>query len=195
MMHLALLSSDPRVRAVAVAWHSLSPVARVETAMEELCRAAGISDADFIGGVIGTAWELGMDTAAFLTDRFGYSVSLRSAMGRALMTGQPVRVLVSRTACNRCRNRLLTSWARRAGDESAALRRRLRLSQSQFAGLFMTNVRTVRRWEAGLSALTTHQQWFLRLFVTYIERDGVRAFRRRFVRETPRYSRPGRPAV
>ena len=67
MIHLAHLSIDPRVRSVARAWHSLTEVERIETRIEELCRAAGISGADFIGCVAGTAWELGIDVAAFLT--------------------------------------------------------------------------------------------------------------------------------
>jgi DNA-binding transcriptional regulator YiaG len=108
--------------------------------------------------------------------------------------GQPVDVWLSPTKWNRHRNSLIAAWDRRANDEAAALRRGSRLSQSQFASLFMTGARTVRQWEAGLSALTTHQQWFLKLFVRYIERNGVREFRRRFIREVPRYGKAGRPA-
>jgi DNA-binding transcriptional regulator YiaG len=195
MIHLAWLSGDPRVRTVARAWHSLSAVAKVETHIEELCRAAGISDGDFVGCVAGTAWEVGIGVAALCTGSPGHAVSLTSAIGNALMTGQPVEVFLSQNKWNRLRDRLRAAWASRTSDEAAALRRRSRLSQSQFASLFMTSVRTVRRWEAGLSALTTHQQFFLRLFVMYIERNGVREFRRRFVREAPRYRKAGRPAV
>lgn len=195
MIHLAHLSSDPRVRGVAHAWRSLTEVEKIETRIEELCRAAGSSGVHFIGCVAGTAWELGIDVAAFLTGRPGHAVSLRSAIGEELMTGQPLEVFLSPNKWNRRRDRLRPVWASRASDEAAALRRRSRLSQAQFAGLFVTSVRTVRRWEAGLSALTTHQQFFLRLFAGYIERNGVREFRCRFVREAARYGKPGRPAV
>ncbi len=195
MIHLAHLSSDPRVRGVAHAWRSLTEVEKVETHIEELCRAAGIGGADFIGCVAGTAWELGIDVASFLTGRPGHAVSLRIAIGNALMTGQPVEVFLSPNKWNRRRDRMRAVWASRASGEAVALRRRSRLSQAQFASLFMTSVRTVRRWEAGLSALTTHQQFFLRLFAGYIERNGVREFRRRFVSGEPRYGKAGRPAM
>ncbi len=195
MIHLAHLSIDPRVRGVARAWHSLTEVEQIETRIEELCRAAGSSGVDFIGCVAGTAWELGIDVASFLTGRPGHAVSLRRAIGEALMTGQPVEVFLSPNKWNRRRDRLRAAWASRASDEAAALRRRSRLSQSQFAGLFMTSVRTVRRWEAGMSALTTHQQFFLRLFAGYIERNGVQKFRCRFVRGEPRYGKVGRPGA
>jgi DNA-binding transcriptional regulator YiaG len=195
MMHLAWLSSDPRVRTVAGTWHSLAAVARGDTRIEESCSAAGISAADFIGGVVGTGWELGMDISAFLAESVARAVSLRSAIGHALMMGQPVEVWLSATDWNRTRDRLLAAWSQRASGEASALRRRLRLSQAQFAHLFMTGVRTVRRWEARLSALTRHQQFFLQLFVRYVERNGVREFRRRFVREAPRHGKAGRPVV
>jgi hypothetical protein len=77
MIHLAHLSIDPRVRSVARAWHSLTEVERIETRIEEVCRAAGIGGADFIGCVAGTAWELGIDVAAFLTGRPGQRGRLR----------------------------------------------------------------------------------------------------------------------
>jgi hypothetical protein len=64
MMHLTWLSRDPRARALADTWHSLTAVEKVEVHIEKLCHAAGISDADFIGCVSGAAWELGIDIAA-----------------------------------------------------------------------------------------------------------------------------------
>jgi hypothetical protein len=197
MFHLAGLSGgDPRVRAVAHAWHSLSAVEKVECHIEELCRAAGISGADFVGHVSGTASELGIERRIKLNGEPGHADPLRTALGEELMKGHtPLPPLTwPPTAWNRCRDRLLAGWSRRASDEAAALRRRSRLSQSQFASLFMTSVRTVRRWEAGLSALTMHQQFFLRLFAEYIERNGVREFRCRFVSGAPRYGKAGRPA-
>jgi hypothetical protein len=194
-MHLARLTGDPRVRAVAEAWRSLTAVAKIETHIEELCRASGLSDADFFGCVSATAWELGIDVAAFWMEGPGHAVSLRSALGDSLMREQPVEVLWPQSGWIRRRARLLARWNRRASDEAAKLRRRTRLSQSQFADLFMTTVRTVRRWEGGQCALTTHQQYFLRLFAMYIEWNGVCGFRQQFVREGARYGKAGRPPM
>ena len=186
MLHLAWLSSDSRVRSVASEWHSFSAVARVEAHIEDLCRSAGISDAEFAGEVTRTAWELGIDVAAFMLERLGHAVSLRSALGESLMTGQRVEVWLSPTEWNRRRDRLIALSDRQARGNAAALRQRLRLSQLQFAGLFITTARTVRRWEGGHCDLTWHQQWFLTLFKRYLKRSGVHAFRRRFVLDAPR---------
>jgi hypothetical protein len=195
MMHLARLSSNPRVRAVAEAWQSLTAVGRIECHLDELCRGAGIGHADYIGQVDATADELGIQRCITLNGEPGDAFPLRIALGEALMKGHhPLPLLTwPPTEWDRCRDRLLAEWTRKANREAAALRRRSRLSQAQFASLFMTSVRTVRRWEARLSALTTRQRFFLRLFVMYIERNGVPEFRRRFVREAPRYGKAGRP--
>jgi len=77
----------------------------------------------------------------------------------------------------------------------AALRKRWGLSQSQLARLLMTNRREIRRWEGGEDVPEPHQQWFLQLFVEYVRTNGLRAFRRRFMREAPRYGKVGRPRV
>ena len=197
MIHFAHLSIDPRVRSVARAWQSLTEVEKIETRIEELCRAAAIRDAEFIGQIDSIASELGIERRIKLNGEPGHADPLRTALGEELMKGHtPLPPLTwPPTAWNRCRERLRAVWASRASDETAALRRRSRLSQSQFAALFMTSVRTVRRWGAGMSALTTHQQFFLRLFAEYIERNGVQKFRCRFVRGEPRYGKVGRPAV
>ena len=197
MIHLARLSPDPRVRKVADTRHSLTAVAKVDSRIEDLCRAAGISDEDFIAGVDGVGIELGIARRRTLSGEPGYALPLRTVLGEVLVTGhRPLPPITwPPTAWNRCRDRLLAAWTRRASDGAAALRRRSRLSQAQFAGLFMTTVRTVRRWEAGLSGLTTHQQFFLRLFAMFIERNGVREFRRRFVGGAPRYGKAGRPVA
>jgi DNA-binding transcriptional regulator YiaG len=49
------------------------------------------------------------------------------------------------------------------------LRKRWGLSQKQFASLFMTTARTVKRWEAGRSRMTPHQQNFLGVFARYVQ--------------------------
>ena len=195
MMHVARLSGNPRVRAVAEAWQSLTAIGKIECYIEDLCRGAGIGAGDLIGSVAGTGWEFGINVAAFCVQKPGYTVSLRTALGEALMKGQPLELCLTPTAWNRRRDRLVAEWMQRANGVAATLRRRSRLSQSQFASLFMATTRTVRRWEARLSALTTHQQFFLRLFVMYIERNGLPEFRRRFVGQAPRYGKAGRPAV
>ena len=197
MIHVAWLSSDPRVRSVAQAWRSLSAVAKTESRIEDLCRAAGISNAHFMGDLDGIAKELGIQRRIQWNGEDGDAFPLRTALGRELMdTHQMVRLCSSPPAAwRRYRNRLLDAWNRRASDEAAALRRRARLSQSQFASLFMTTVRTVRRWEARCSALTTRQQFFLRLFMMYVERNGLGALRHRFLPEALRYGSVGRPRV
>jgi transcriptional regulator with XRE-family HTH domain len=82
---------------------------------------------------------------------------------------------------------------RRYQGRIAVFRKLCGLSQKQFADLFMTTARTVKRWESGRSDMTPHHEFFLTAFVGYVERNGVRDFRRRFVREEPRYGRVGRP--
>ena len=186
MMHLAWLSRDKRVRAVAEGWHALTAVEQADTPIEELCNG-GISGADLVASVGGTAWELGIPIAAFIVGESEHAVSLKDALGQVLMTGHRVSVWWPPTKWNRHRDKLMATFVLRASDEAAALRRRLRLSQAQFGSLFMSTKRTVRRWEADESDLTMHQQYFLRLFVRYIEWHGVREFRRRFVCEEPRY--------
>ncbi len=80
-------------------------------------------------------------------------------------------------------------------SDVAKLRRVWGLSQKQFAELFMTSMRTVRRWEAGEYKPDAREQMFLRAFSSYARAHGVIAFRRRFVRQAPRYGRRGRPAA
>lgn len=73
-------------------------------------------------------------------------------------------------------------------------RRRWGLSQSQFARLFATSVRTVRRWETGQLEPQEHQQWLFSLLLNYANINGVNRLLRRFLQESGRFSKPGRPA-
>jgi hypothetical protein len=84
---------------------------------------------------------------------------------------------------------------RKQANPVVTLRKRWRLSQMQLASLFMTTARSVKRWEGGRSGLTPHQQYFLGVFARYVARYGVKAFRRRFVGEKPRYAKRGRPRL
>lgn len=58
MIHLAWLSGEPRMRAVAGRWHSITAVDKAEAHIAELCRAFRICDVDFIGIVARTTFEL-----------------------------------------------------------------------------------------------------------------------------------------
>jgi len=88
----------------------------------------------------------------------------------------------------------MTAVAYRTQRRVAAFRKQLGLSQPQFGDLFMTTERTVKRWESGQLAMTPHQQYFLERFAEYVKRKGLKAFRRRFAAEQPRYGKRGRPA-
>lgn len=59
------------------------------------------------------------------------------------------------------------------------------LSQAQFAHLFMTSVRTVKRWETRQAEPDDHERWFLGLFGRYVQQHGLGKFRERFVRPGP----------
>jgi DNA-binding transcriptional regulator YiaG len=92
------------------------------------------------------------------------------------------------------RGRQVVSGEGRTGcDEMAAIRRKWKLSLRQFAELFLTSARTVRRWEGREFNPTPHQHWCLSILVRYAEQKGITAFRRRFVQQPGRYSKPGRP--
>lgn len=78
--------------------------------------------------------------------------------------------------------RVRSREALRACEQMIRARKCWRLAQREFAGLFMTTVRTVRRWEHREFAPTPHQQWFLRVLSAYANIHGLREFRARFVR-------------
>lgn len=72
-------------------------------------------------------------------------------------------------------------------------RRRWRLSQAQFAMLFATSVRTVRRWESGQLEPREHQKWLLALLIDYARTQGNDRLVQRFVNEPGRLCKAGRP--
>ena len=82
---------------------------------------------------------------------------------------------------------------RNPANQVVTLRKCWGLSQKQFADLFMTTARTVKRWEAACSRMTPHQRFFLGVFARYVGRYGAAAFRRR-VRAAGRAVWKGRTA-
>jgi hypothetical protein len=61
MIMLARQSRNPGIRTVMETWLSLDDERRAEIELEDLCWATGIDDGAFLGDVMGTAFELGMD--------------------------------------------------------------------------------------------------------------------------------------
>jgi transcriptional regulator with XRE-family HTH domain len=90
--------------------------------------------------------------------------------------------------------RAKSTAAETIGRQIGRVREEWGLSQSQFAALFMTDTRTVRRWENGQLPLSLRHQWFFGLFVQYARNNGVDRFLNRFVAdEHGRFSQAGRP--
>src|ERR1019366_5310907 len=195
MIHLAWLSDDPRAQTVARRWKSSSGERSRGVQIEQLCDAAGIDDREFAGKVAGAAWELGIALPRFIAGVAEAGESLKDAHVRTLMVGEPIIPWLEPAELKRCRDRLLRESEHRICDDVARLRREWGLSQSQFARLFLTDVRTMKRWQAREMKPTPRHRWLLRLFALYVERKGLRAFRHRFFRQNPRYGKPGRPAV
>jgi DNA-binding transcriptional regulator YiaG len=90
--------------------------------------------------------------------------SVKSAFEAKLMLGEPLELFLAPRKYRHRLNHLLAVWKVQACDYVAIMRRRWRLSQAQFADLFMTDVRVVKRWEAHESKPTIRHQWFLQLF-------------------------------
>jgi DNA-binding transcriptional regulator YiaG len=174
MVHLSWLSSDVRLRAVCQARRAQSVSARRGFSLNGLCDAAGISEAEFFGGAVATAFELGiLVPISNMVDSFEGAIE-QAMNDRSFLA-------IEDSPRHRDKPIAIPDGPRPSG---VLLTRRLwKLTQHEFAGLFMTTVRTVKRWESGRSGLTAHQQFFLSLFAGYVERNGVPEFRRRFVDE------------
>jgi len=212
-MALAWLSSDKRARAVANAWRALATETKRSTTVEDLCGGADITVTEFFRSVYRTGLELNAlfrrppDLPIFMLgllkrDGSDPGVSLEINMSRAsvksafeakLMLGESLDLFLAPRKYRRRLNQLLALWKAQACDYVASMRRRWRLSQAQFAGLFMTDVRVIKRWEAHEAQPPIRHQWFLRLFALYVKEHGLGKFRRRFVGQRPRYGRRGRP--
>ena len=214
-MALAWLSSDKPARAVANAWRALAIETKRRTTVEDLCGSADITVTEFFRSVYWTGLELNAlfrrprDLPIFMLgllkrDGSDPGVSLEINMSRAsvksafeakLMLGESLELFLAPRKYRRRLNHLLALWKAQACDYVVIMRRRWQLSQAQFAGLFMTDVRVVKRWEAHQAQPTIRHQWFLQLFALYVKEHGLGTFRRRFVRQRPRYAKRGRPTI
>jgi DNA-binding transcriptional regulator YiaG len=206
-MHLARLSLDESARAVAGIWRTLSTESRQRAAVADLVDSANVAGNDvtitsFFRGVHRTGMELGAlfprlpelpfpmlgfrerdgsnpDGSLEIDSREG---SVRAAWEHALMRDEPFELFLPQCSrkYRRRLNRLLALWKTHACDYAPRMRRCWWLTQAQFADLFMTDVRTVQRWEAHEVQPTIRHQWFLRLFAHYVKVHGVGTFRERF---------------
>jgi hypothetical protein len=61
MIDLARLSEDEKAQEIARQWNALPRRDRKNTSLDELCAAAGVRAAKFLGVVVTTGYELGMD--------------------------------------------------------------------------------------------------------------------------------------
>jgi len=214
MILLGWLSEDDRVRAIAGRWSSLPRTIRPQVELEELCREIGLDRAVFGHNITMTAFDLGIDVSALLGRVASYPSVIRGVFttpGLHLEALRLTGILAPRLQfVPREESTIVTATGLRgpskhdsrgsrarslesnqACGRMARARWRWGLSQGQFARLFMTSVRTVRRWEDRQFAPTPHQQWFLGLFEKYIAKEGLAAFLSRFVRQTSRYQAAG----
>jgi DNA-binding transcriptional regulator YiaG len=193
---LAWLSEDERVREVAAVWSTLTTAEKQRVEIEVLCLAVGVEPADFMRGVSSTAWGLGIkiplrpefgDVRPYIQQAVEYDLRSRPTLG-PIPTSVYIREDVPRRQNKRISlaERVRSAEDHAACDTFAAIRREWRLSKRQFGDLFFTTRRTVSRWEDHLYGPTSHQQWLMERFLAYMKTNGRRAFRRRFVRQTPR---------
>ncbi|HLN01083.1 MAG TPA: hypothetical protein VK335_17470 [Bryobacteraceae bacterium] len=61
VIDLARLSENEKVQEVARRWYALPRKDRKHASLDELCKASGVSASKFLGVVVATAHELGMD--------------------------------------------------------------------------------------------------------------------------------------
>jgi len=193
-MHLARLSQSESAQAVAGIWRSLSPPSRERADVAELAHGAlvtgaDISVAEFLACVfrtgmelqalfLGPKWESGPGISLEIDER---EASVREAYEHALMFGEPLKLFLEPRKYRRRLDQLLAIWDAEACEYAVGMRRRLRLTQAGFADLLLAGQRTIQGWEARRESPTMRRRWFLRLFALYVEKYGVRAFRRRFV--------------
>jgi len=63
---LARLSENEEVQEVACRWYALPRKDRKNTSLDELCKAAGVDPGKFLGVVVATAYELGIDVGGVM---------------------------------------------------------------------------------------------------------------------------------
>jgi DNA-binding transcriptional regulator YiaG len=222
MVTLASLSRDDRVRAVADLWTSLSRKAKQTVEFEQLCRVIGIDGGHFVSAITAIAFELGMDVSRFIGSLECWTVQVPTSQQRAMaakgyamreqffkaaafwagttsgLVCEPVSLAIAfgrRGVSKRIDrgHRVLSLEGRRSCDKMAAFRRKVSLSQRQFARLFVAAARTVQRWEAREFSPSPHQEWLLGVLVRYVNEKGITAFQERFVQQPPRFQKRGRP--
>jgi DNA-binding transcriptional regulator YiaG len=193
MMHLAWLSSDARVRDVALRWRAHSEDEDC-LLIERLCVDCGIHAGDFVAAVANTAWDLDPGLVDALLGGiegayWRFEDSLNRLLDRVPTDRNPTEMPL-------CREQWI--YVRRLDepcDQVVELRRRWRLSQTQLAFLLMVSGRSVELWESRKVRPGKRQWCFLMLLERYAEAHGISALRRRFVRQPPRYAKRGRPTV
>jgi len=90
------------------------------------------------------------------------------------------------------RKRPLTPSERAVCDWVKQTRAELQISQSQFARLLNTDVRTVKRWESYQCKPRRHQRHWLWTFSEFVKNHGAEAARKRYLQdEEPRFEKPG----
>jgi DNA-binding transcriptional regulator YiaG len=203
LVFLAWVSKGQRVREVATSWSRLTHAEKLRVEIERLCLETGVEPVDFISGVAETAWELGVEFS--LKFDLGDVRTYVRQVEYDLLSGPTLGPIPAswyawgdghqrRSKRITCGKRARSMQDHAACNTFAAIRRQWRLSLAQFANLFMTSIRTARRWEIHLSTPTPNQQWFMERFVEFVKTNGRRTFLRRFVRQAPRFQRPGRPS-
>jgi DNA-binding transcriptional regulator YiaG len=187
MMFLAWLSEDPGTRAVAKRWVALARKQKEDIEIEEICRAAGLEYGIFFSEIASTGFELGIivplafpigAVTGFIGEAIR-SVRVREEYWKAVALMDPAEPAVApleRPAVtlnhdqrsHRGASRRLCQGERvHSADDYetcsrfAETRQRWRLSQAQFAELFMTTRRTIRRWEEHQFCPAPTQDWFL----------------------------------
>jgi DNA-binding transcriptional regulator YiaG len=188
LLVLGWLSGDERARAVRDRWMALPRRAKLCIDVEDLCRAASIDGGQFFGLVVATAFKLGMDVSVFVSGVLAMTAHSIGCVKQSRKSGAAGFQRLKFAAPAR-------TWALPTVgcDEMAAFRKKWKLSARQFSELFGTGIRGVQWWESHKHTPAPRYRWVLELFRRYVGRNGVSAFRRRFVRQPPRYRKPGRP--
>jgi DNA-binding transcriptional regulator YiaG len=208
-------SGDAGARAVVGRWASLSRTAKRKVELEEICRAVGVDAGQFVSAIVKTAIDLEIDVSGLISvldqatfvdpatiaksavqrQQFWRFVAFSNGVAPVLEEISLARVMGRRGPSARIGRgqSVRSAEARRSCREMATARGKWKLSSRQFATLFFTSAPTIRRWENRQFTPTPHQQWLLGLLVRYAERNGMAAFRQRFVGQAPRYRKPGRP--
>jgi DNA-binding transcriptional regulator YiaG len=184
MLALGWLSGDAQARAVRDRWQSLPRQAKRGIGVEDVCRAVGIDVGEYFGIVAATAFDLGMDVSTFIgcVERMN-----------ARVVGCAQRVITGARQSKPLFGALRPEKIGVECDAMAAFRRKWKLSEQQFSRVLGCGLRSVKRWESGECTPQLHQRWVLELLRRYASRNGIAAFRRRFVGESPRYQKSGRP--